>query len=114
MTAVVGNVMQGINHEWRRFSTEQRITRFAFYFVAVAAIVMSIRHIEFIPEFLYDAPAQIKDFFVRMWPMDTAFYGKSVHAALIETLNIATLGTILCMVIALPVKQSAPLRPSTH
>ena len=103
MTTAPGNVMHGIDREWRRFTVEQRIIRFAFYFIAVAAIVMSVRHIEFIPAFFYDAPAQIKDFFVRMWPMDTAFYGQSVHAALIETLNIATLGTMLCLIIALPV-----------
>ena len=103
MTTAPGNVTHGVDREWRRFSVEQRVIRFAFYFIAVAAFVMSLRHIEFIPEFLYDAPEQIKDFFVRMWPMDTAFYGKSVHEALIETLNIATLGTILCMLFALPV-----------
>lgn len=103
MTVVTGNTMHGIDREWQRFTVEQRIIRFAFYFVAVAAIVMSVRHIEFIPEFLTDAPAQIKDFFMRMWPLDPTFYAKSVHAALIETLNIATLGTVLCMAIALPV-----------
>ena len=95
--------MTAIHREWRRFSLEQRIIRFAFYFVAVAALVMSVRHIEFIPEFLYDAPAQVQDFFVRMWPIDKAFYAKSVHEALIETLNIATLGTILAIILALPV-----------
>ena len=103
MTASTHHVMHGINREWGRFTVEQRLIRFTFYFIAVAAIVMAMRHIEFVPEFLYDAPAQMKDFFVRMWPMDTAFYAKSVHDALIETLNIATLGTILCMIIALPV-----------
>ena len=41
--------MNGIHREWRRFSFEQRIIRFAFYFIAVAALVMSLRHIEFIP-----------------------------------------------------------------
>ena len=88
---------------WHRFSSELRFIRFAFYFVAIAALTMSLRHIEFIPEFLYDAPAQVQDFFVRMWPLDTAYYGKSVHAALIETLNIATLGTLLSLLLAVPV-----------
>ena len=92
-----------VQREWHRFTFEQRIIRFAFYFIAVAALAMSLRHIEFIPEFLYDAPAQIQDFFVRMWPVDKAFYAKSVHEALIETLNIATLGTLLAIVMALPV-----------
>jgi phosphonate transport system permease protein len=38
-----------------------------------------------------------------MWPMDFAFYPAMVHDALIETLHIATLGTILAMGMALPV-----------
>ena len=105
--------------QWQRFSFEQRFIRFAFYFIAVAALVMSLRHIEFIPEFLYDAPAQVQDFFVRMWPIDTAFYAKSVHEALIETLNIATLGTILAIVLALPVGMLAannlvPVKPINY
>ena len=101
MSAAPGQV--AANREWHRFSFEQRVIRFAFYFIAVAALVMSMRHIEFIPEFLYDAPAQVQDFFVRMWPLDTAYYGKSVHEALIETLNIATLGTLIAIVLAVPV-----------
>ena len=100
---MITSVSERAHHEWRRFSPEQRIIRFAFYFIAVAALVLSVRNIEFIPEFLYDAPAQIQDFFVRMWPMDTAYYGKSVHVALIETLNIATLGSILAIALAVPV-----------
>jgi phosphonate transport system permease protein len=99
--------MHGINREWHRFSPEQRIIRFTFYFIAVAALVMSLRHIEFIPEFLYDAPAQIQDFFARMWPIDKGFYAKSVHEALIETLNIATLGTLLAILLAFPVGMMA-------
>ncbi len=29
-----------------------------------------------------------------MWPIDWAYYPKGVHAALIETFHIATLGTL--------------------
>ncbi len=89
--------------EWQRFTPEQRFLRFAFYFVAVAAIVFSLKNIEIIPEFLIDAPAQLKDFFQRMWPLDTPYYAKSVHEALIETLNIATIGTLLSLTMAIPV-----------
>ncbi len=92
----------GAGREWHRFTPEQRNIRFACYLVGVAALVMSLRHLEFAPEFLADAPAQVQDFFARMWPLDTAFYGKSVHAALIETLNIATLGTLLALAMAFP------------
>ena len=119
MPMASAKVMNGVNREWQRFTFEQKTIRFAFYFIAVAATVMSVQNIEFIPEFLYDAPEQVRDFFVRMWPIDSAFYGKSVHSALIETLNIATLGTILCMVFALPVGMLAannlvPFKPINY
>ena len=89
--------------KWERFTPQQRMMRFVFYLASAAALVVSLRSIEIIPEFLYDAPEQVVDLFARMWPMDFAFYPAMVHDALIETLHIATLGTILAMGMALPV-----------
>ena len=86
--------------EWHRFSPTERIMRSAFYLMALLAIVWSIRSIEIIPEFLYDAPQQTVDLFARMWPIDWAWYPKVVHAALLETLHTATLGTLLAVLIA--------------
>lgn len=88
---------------WQRFTPAQRLARFAFYLLAVAAIVWSVRRIEIIPEFLYDAPQQTWDLFQRMWPIDWNHYAKGVHSALIETFHIATLGTILALILGLPV-----------
>jgi phosphonate transport system permease protein len=88
---------------WRRFTPAQRLARFAVYLVMVAAIVVSIRHVEVIPEFLYDAPEQVRDLLTRMWPIDYAHYPEGIHDALVDTLHIATLGTILAVVMALPV-----------
>ena len=85
---------------WQRFTPVQRILRSTFYVVVVIAFVWSLQTIEIIPEFLYDAPQQTLDLFERMWPLDWAWYPKVVHEALIETLHIATLGTILAVVIA--------------
>ena len=48
----------------------ERLARYVVYFFMVAAVVISVQSIEIIPEFLYDAPAQIQDFFLRMWPID--------------------------------------------
>ena len=62
-------------------------TRSLFYLLALVAIVWSLRSIEIIPEFLYDAPQQTVDLFARMWPIDWAWYPKVVHDALIETLG---------------------------
>jgi phosphonate transport system permease protein len=88
---------------WRRFTPAQRLARFAVYLAIVAAIVVSLRHIEIIPEFLYDAPEQVVDLLTRMWPIDWAAYRTEVHAALVETLHIASLGTLLSLILALPV-----------
>src|SRR5499425_1837018 len=85
---------------WQRFSVAERVARSAFYVVVLIAIVWSLKSIEIIPEFLYDAPQQTVDLFARMWPIDWAWYPKVVHAALIETLHTATLGTILAVLLA--------------
>ena len=58
---------------WRRFTPAQRLARFTAYLAIVAAVVVSIRTIEVIPEFLSDAPEQIADLLSRMWPIDFAF-----------------------------------------
>jgi len=85
---------------WRRFTLVERILRSSFYLFALIAVVWAIRTIEIIPEFLYDAPAQTVDLFARMWPIDWSWYPKVVQPALIETLHIATLGTILAVFLA--------------
>src|ERR1700694_1703155 len=88
---------------WRRFTTAQRLARFTAYLAIVAAVVVSIRTVEVIPEFLADAPEQIADLLSRMWPIDFAYYPQGVHAALMETIHIASLGTLLSLMLALPV-----------
>jgi phosphonate ABC transporter permease subunit PhnE len=85
---------------WQRFTTTERVMRSSFYLLVLVAIVWSLRTIEVIPEFLYDAPQQTADLFARMWPIDWSWYGKVVHAALIETLHTATLGTIAAVAAA--------------
>src|SRR5712691_11247884 len=90
----------GIRRQWHRFSARERIMRASFHVVVLIAIAWSLRSIEIIPEFLYDAPQQTADLFARMWPIDWAWYPKVVHGALIETLHTATLGTIAAVAIA--------------
>lgn len=87
---------------WQRFTPAQRILRSMLYVLTAVAVIWSMKSIEIIPEFLYDAPEQTADLFKRMWPFDWAFYPKEVHATLIETFHIATLGTILAIILALP------------
>jgi len=97
----------GGQRAWHRFTPRQRLSRFAVYLGLVAAIVASARTVEVIPEFLYDAPQQVQDLLERMWPIAWYHYAGGVHDALMDTLHIATLGTLLAIVMALPVGLAA-------
>src|SRR5690606_6467425 len=88
---------------WVRYTPGQRLLRFALYLVFVLAIVQSLRSCDVIPEVLYDAPAQMADLLQRMWPVSWRSFPGSIQKALIETLHMATLGTILAIVMAVPV-----------
>ncbi len=94
--------MQQIDHHWQRFTLKQKLSRFTVYLCFIVALVLSVRTVEIIPEFFYDAPEQMADMFGRMWPIDFAFYPISVHEAMIETLNIATLGTLVTLIFSIP------------
>jgi phosphonate transport system permease protein len=95
-------VPDGGRREWHRFSPLTRLSRFGFYLFTVAAVVVSLRTIDVIPEFLYDAPNQMGDLATRMWPPDASYIDPTL-TALIETIHIATLGTLIALVLAVPV-----------
>ena len=94
--------MRDATLEWKRFTPAQLLLRYGLFIVVVAAVVLSVRAIEVIPEFLYDAPEQMGDMLARMWPVDWRHYPRAIHAALLETIHMATLGTVLAMVLAVP------------
>ena len=87
---------------WQRHTLGQKLSRMALWLVIAVAVLLSIQSINVIWEFLWDAPEQMMDMGRRMWPLDFAYYPKTVHAALMETFHIATLGTLFSMVFALP------------
>jgi len=113
---------QGTNRgapAWRRFTPAQRLARFAVYLALVAGIVASAQTVEIIPEFLYDAPEQMQDLFRRMWPIAFYHYPRGVHDALMETIHIASVGTVLAILMAFPVgllaaRNVTPYRPLNY
>ncbi len=88
---------------WDRFTPIQRAIRTLLLALSIACVIFSARHVEVIPEFLLDAPEQIQDLLRRMWPIDFGNYAQGVHDALLDTLHIATLGTLIALLIAVPV-----------
>ena len=91
------------NYHWERFTPAQRMARFTVFLGAAMLFVVSLRTVQVIPEFLFDAPAQMGDLLARMWPPETQSYQATIHDALIETLNIAGLGTVMALFMAVPV-----------
>lgn len=56
--------------------------------------------------FVWDAPSQAADLVGRMWPPQWAYLG-SLGGAIWDTLNIATLGTLLAILFAVPLAWAA-------
>ena len=88
---------------WARFTPLERMARFTVYFGIVLAVVASVQTVQVIPEFIYDAPEQVADLVQRMWPVAWGFYPEGVQEPLIDSLHIATLGTVLAVFMAVPV-----------
>ncbi len=95
--------MKGSAKEWSRFTPQERLARFAVFLGFGIAFALSLQKVEVIPEFLLDAPQQVVDLLTRMWPVDYSYYWEGVHVALVETLHIATLGTLMSLFFALPI-----------
>lgn len=88
--------------QWRRFSPLQIAVRHLVVLLVLAAIIQSVRSVQVIPEFIADAPEQMADMFARMWPIDWRHYPTAIHAALLETFHMATVGTVLAVLLAVP------------
>lgn len=87
---------------WRRFTPAQTLGRFAGYMFIVFVAVWSVSNLN-IPWFYFlDAHVQAADLLKRMFPPYWPFWLKILNP-LIETLHIATLGTVFTVFLAFPV-----------
>lgn len=87
---------------WKRFTPRETLVRYCWYFTAVFVAVWALRRLE-IPWFYFlDAHTQAADLFARMVPPDWSFF-EEIADPLIETIHIATLGTIVTVVLAMPI-----------
>lgn len=87
---------------WRRFSPRQTLLRYTWQLGIVLVAVWSISNLD-IPWFYFlDAHIQAMDLTSRMWPPDWTYIGV-LAGPLVETIHIATLGTVATILIAFPV-----------
>jgi phosphonate transport system permease protein len=98
---------------WRRHTPAQSRTRFVFTLVVVGCLVAAWTRIssQTTWSFVWDAGVQLRDLGMRMIPPDSG-YAATLVRPLIDTLHMATLGTTLGVLIAIPLAFAAA-RPTT-
>ncbi|MBL6958513.1 MAG: phosphonate ABC transporter, permease protein PhnE [Rhodospirillales bacterium] len=87
---------------WRKYSPRQSLVRYAWLVGIVFVAVWSLRNLDIPWHYFLDAHVQIADLLTRMYPPAWGHTGE-VFEPLLETIHIATLGTIVTYVIALPI-----------
>ena len=87
---------------WQRRSPTERLVRYLVYLAVAAIVVWSLQTIDIFWPWVWDAPAEINDLAMRMWPPDFRTLD-AILRALLETVHIATLASMLTVFIALPV-----------
>jgi phosphonate transport system permease protein len=87
---------------WRRFTPGQRAARLAARIGAAVVLVWAARGMGIRWEWVADSPAQVRDLFGRMLPPDWAF-AATLLGPLLQTVNIATLGTAAAVALSCPI-----------
>jgi len=92
------------NRLWRRHSPAGALIRWVGWLLAVALLVQcwDILNENTIWDFVYDAPAQAADLIGRMFPPRWSVL-PSLWSPLWDTINMATLGTLLGVLLGTPV-----------
>lgn len=88
--------------KWQRFTIRQRLARFIGILLSVIVVVASWRALNVRYEYVATAPRWLRRLMLRMYPPDVA-YTSEIIAPLISTINIAVVGTMIAIVLALPI-----------
>lgn len=94
------------HYRWRRYGAKERLARFASWLFVGAALVWAVRDVDIFWPWVVGAPAQIADLLGRMSPPDPSNLD-AILAAMLQTIHIATLATLLALVLAIPVSYLA-------
>ncbi len=100
-------------YNWRRFTPAQRMGRYVAYLITVVALVWTIRGLDIYWPWVWDSPAQMGDLFRRMYPPDFKNM-REILRVLMETINIATLATLMSLIFAIPTAYIAARNTSPH
>ena len=87
---------------WSRFSPRETLLRYLVYLIVTGVAVWSIALLDLPWFYFLDAHIQALDLVSRMWPPDLNYLGTLLRP-LVETIHIATLGTVVTFAVAFPV-----------
>jgi phosphonate transport system permease protein len=90
------------HRSWERFDRRRRIGRFVLLLAAAVSVVASWRFMDTGIARPETIPREVGDLLARMYPPDVA-YTTQIVQPLIETIQIAALGTLGALVLAVPV-----------
>jgi phosphonate transport system permease protein len=93
---------------WRRYTPLEQAGRLGAQLVLAAATAWMLARLGIRWDYVADAPSQIGDLLGRMLPPEWSFAGALVGPTL-QTINIATVGTALAVVLSLPIAFLAAL-----
>ena len=98
---------------WRRHTPVQTLVRTGARLAlgVLAAVMLARLGIRW--DYVADSPAQIGDLLGRMFPPDWGFTGALI-GPLVQTINIATVGTAVAVVLSLPVAILAALNTTVN
>ena len=98
---------------WRRYSPAQTLARTGAQLGLALIIAWMLARLGIRWDYVADSPAQIGDLLGRMFPPEWAFAGALV-GPLVQTINIATLGTAAAVGLSLPVALFAALNTTPN
>jgi len=100
---------------WRKRDRRQTLRTYFGYLIGAVVFLIAWRFIsgQTLWYFVWDAPAQAADLIDRMFPPRWS-YAERLWRALWDTINIATLGTLIAIVISVPVAFMAARNTTPH
>jgi len=87
---------------WERYDGRTRLLRFLGLLGALVLVALSYQALNVRYDYVATAPENIRNLLGRMYPPDIAYSGAIVEP-MIHTVNIAVVGTIFAILLALPV-----------
>lgn len=107
--------IRGESRIWRKRTPRQTLITYLGYLLGAIALAVALRFIsnQTLWFFVWDAPQQAGDLISRMFPPKWSYLAK-LWRPLWDTINIATIGTIIALVVAIPVAFLAARNTTPH